>query len=66
MGIRTKDISTTKDGVKTGPANGKEEGTSKGQIGKLPLSNWGGREIFGEQELRWVSKQGWWVARWWW
>jgi hypothetical protein len=67
MGIRTKDISTTKDGVKTGPANGKEEGTSKGQIGKLPLSNWGGREeIFGEQELRWASKQGWWVARWWW
>jgi hypothetical protein len=25
MGIRTKDISTTKDGVKIGPANGKEE-----------------------------------------
>jgi hypothetical protein len=44
MGIRTKNINTTKDGVKTGPANGKEEGTSKGQIGKLPLSNWGGRE----------------------
>jgi hypothetical protein len=39
MGIRTKDISTTKDGDKTRPAIGKEEGTSKGQIGKLPLSN---------------------------
>jgi hypothetical protein len=39
MGIRTKDISTRKDRVKTGPANGKEEGTSKGLIGKLPLSN---------------------------
>jgi hypothetical protein len=39
MGIRTKDISTTKDGVKTGPTSGKEEDTSKGQIGKLPLSN---------------------------
>jgi hypothetical protein len=39
MGIRTKDINTTKDGVKTRLANGKEEGTSKGQIGKLPLSN---------------------------
>jgi hypothetical protein len=36
---KTKDISTTKDGVKTGPASGKEEGTSKGQIGKQPLSN---------------------------
>jgi hypothetical protein len=30
MGIRTKDINTIKDGVKTGPANGKGEGTSKG------------------------------------
>jgi hypothetical protein len=39
MGIRTKDISTIKDGVKTGPANGKGEGTSKGQIGKLSFSN---------------------------
>jgi hypothetical protein len=39
MCIRTKNINTTKDGVKTGPANGKGEGTSKGQIGKLPLSN---------------------------
>ena len=39
MFIRTKNINTTKDGVKTRPANGKEEGTSKGQIGKLPLSN---------------------------
>jgi hypothetical protein len=36
---KTKDISTIKDGVKTGLANGKGEGTSKGQIGKLPLSN---------------------------
>jgi hypothetical protein len=27
---KTKDISTTKDGVKTGPPNGKGEGTSKG------------------------------------
>jgi hypothetical protein len=34
---KTKDISTIKDGVKTGPASGKEEGTSKGQIGKLSL-----------------------------
>ena len=39
MSIRTTDISTIKDGVKTEPANGKEEGTSKGQIGKLLLSN---------------------------
>jgi hypothetical protein len=39
MGIRTKDISTIKDGVKTGPANEKRGGTSKGQIGKPPLSN---------------------------
>jgi hypothetical protein len=39
MGIRTKDISTTKDGVQTEPAGGKEEDTSKSQIGKLPLSN---------------------------
>jgi hypothetical protein len=39
MGIRTKDISTTKDGVKTGPTRGKGEDTCKGQIGKLPLSN---------------------------
>jgi hypothetical protein len=49
MGMRTKDIGITKDGVKTGPASGKEEGTSKpasgkekgtskGQISKLPLS----------------------------
>jgi hypothetical protein len=36
---KTKDISTTKDGVKTGPRSGKEEDTSKRQIGKLPLSN---------------------------
>jgi hypothetical protein len=39
MGIKIKNISTTKDGVKTGPASGKEEGTSMGQIGKLSLSN---------------------------
>jgi hypothetical protein len=45
----TKDISTINDGVKTWPANGKGEGASKGQIGKLPLLNWGGREgIFKE------------------
>jgi hypothetical protein len=44
MSIRTKDISTIKDGVKIEPANGKGEGVSKGQIGKLPLLNWGGRE----------------------
>jgi hypothetical protein len=30
---QTKDISTIKDGVKMGPANGKGEGTSKGQVG---------------------------------
>jgi hypothetical protein len=29
MYIRTKNINTTKDGVKIGPANGKGEGTSK-------------------------------------
>jgi hypothetical protein len=39
MGIRTKDINTTEDGVKTRPVNGNGEGTSKGQIGRLPLSN---------------------------
>jgi hypothetical protein len=39
MGIRTKYTSTIRDGVKTGPANGKGEGVSKGHIGKLPLSN---------------------------
>jgi hypothetical protein len=39
MDIRIKDMSTTKDGVKIGPASGKEEGTSKDQMGKLPLSN---------------------------
>jgi hypothetical protein len=41
---KTKDISTIKDGVKMGPVNGNGEGTSKGQMGKLPLSNGGGRE----------------------
>jgi hypothetical protein len=30
MGIGTNDISTIKDGVKTGPANGKREFMSKG------------------------------------
>ena len=44
MCIRTKNINTTKDGVKTRHANGKGEGTSMGQIGELPLSNCGGRE----------------------
>jgi hypothetical protein len=39
MCIRTKDISTTKDEVQTRYASGKEEDTSKGQIGKLSLSN---------------------------
>jgi hypothetical protein len=51
MGIRIKDIGTTEDGVKTRHASGKEGGTSKGQIGKLPHSNCGGREeIFFEWE----------------
>ena len=36
---KTKDISAIKNGVKTGPANEKGEGASKGQIGKFPLSN---------------------------
>jgi hypothetical protein len=46
---KTKDISTIKDGFKTGHVNGKGQGKSKGQISKLPLSNWGGREkIFKE------------------
>jgi hypothetical protein len=36
---KTKDISTINNGVKTGQSNGKGEGTSKGQIGKLSLSN---------------------------
>jgi hypothetical protein len=36
---KTKDISAIKDGVKTRPANGKGEDTSKGHIGKLLLSN---------------------------
>ena len=39
MGIRTKDINTTEGGVKTRPTDEKEGGTSKGQIGKQPLSN---------------------------
>jgi hypothetical protein len=51
MGIGTNDISTIKDGVKTGPSNGKGKDTSQGQIGKLPLSIWGGRGgIFKKQE----------------
>jgi hypothetical protein len=36
---KTKDITIIQDGVKTGHANGKGEGTSKGQVGKFPLSN---------------------------
>ena len=36
---KTKDISAIKDGVKTRSANQKGEGTSKGHIGKLSLSN---------------------------
>jgi hypothetical protein len=36
---KTKDISTIQDGVKIGSANGKGEGTSNGQIGKLLFSN---------------------------
>ena len=49
MGIGTNDISTIKDGVKTGPSNGKGKDTSQGQIGKFPVSNCGGREgIFKE------------------
>jgi hypothetical protein len=39
MGIRTKGINTKEGGVNTGHASKKKEGTSKGQIGKLPLSN---------------------------
>jgi hypothetical protein len=39
MSIRTKDISAIKDGIKTGPTNGKGEDTPKGQVGKSPLSN---------------------------
>jgi hypothetical protein len=38
MGIRTMDISTKKDGVKTGPTKGKGEGASKDKIDKLPFS----------------------------
>jgi hypothetical protein len=46
---KTNNISTLKEGVKTEPANGKGEGTSKSHMGKLPLSNWGRREgIFKE------------------
>jgi hypothetical protein len=39
MGIKIKNISTTKDGVKTRLASGKEKDMSKGQISKLPLSS---------------------------
>jgi hypothetical protein len=39
LGHKTKDIITIKDRVKTEPSNGKGDGTSKGQIGKLLLSN---------------------------
>jgi hypothetical protein len=38
-GHKTKYLSTTKDGVKTRPASGKDGDMSKGQIGQLPLSN---------------------------
>jgi hypothetical protein len=48
-GHKTKDISAIKDGVKTRPTSEKEEDMSKGQISKLSLSSWGGREgIFKE------------------
>jgi hypothetical protein len=44
-------MGTIKDGIETGPTNGKGKGTSKGQIGKQPLSNGVGREeIFKEPE----------------
>ena len=43
-GYLSPTINTIEDRVKTGPASGKEEGTSKGQIGKLSVSDWGGRE----------------------
>jgi hypothetical protein len=36
---KAKDMSTIKDGVKTGPVNEKGEGASKGQIDKFSLSN---------------------------
>jgi hypothetical protein len=36
---KTKGMGTIKDGVKIGHANGEGQGTSKGQISKLPLSN---------------------------
>jgi hypothetical protein len=50
-GHKARDISTIKNGVKTGPANRKGEGTSKIHIGKQPLSNGGGKEeIFKEPE----------------
>jgi hypothetical protein len=52
MYIRTKNINITKDGVKIGPASGKEEGTSKGQIGKLSVSDWGGREKILKSRLK--------------
>jgi hypothetical protein len=38
-GHRNKGYKYLKDGVKTRPASGKEEDTSKGHIGKFPLSN---------------------------
>jgi hypothetical protein len=49
---KTKDMSTIKDGVKIGPVNGKGQSTSKGQVSKQSLSNWGGREesFLKEQE----------------
>jgi hypothetical protein len=39
MCIRTKNISTTKDGVQTRLISGKEQDMPKGQIGKSPLPN---------------------------
>jgi hypothetical protein len=37
--LKTKDMSTIKDGVKIGHVFGKGQGTSKGHISKLSLSN---------------------------
>jgi hypothetical protein len=41
---KTKNISAIEDGVKTGPASVRGKDAFKGQIGKLPLPNWGGKE----------------------
>jgi hypothetical protein len=46
---KAKNISATEDGVKTGHASVRGKDAFKGQIGKLPLPNWGGKEgIFKE------------------